>query len=153
VLVKHVERQSTPEELLAAETAAQAAADAKREADLQEMNDKRMLAAFPSERDLLASRQAQLDSIDHNIKAASNSLGVQERGLSDALAAAAAFDHEGKPIPDAEKKQIESLRKTVDTLRAYIARREKEKVDTAKKLEVDLAHYREAREKLSTPKP
>jgi len=153
VLVKHVERQSTPEELLAAETAAQAAADAKREADLQEMNDKRMLAAFPTERDLLASRQAQLDSIDHNIKAASNSLGVQERGLSDALAAAAAFDHEGKPIPDAEKKQIESLRKTVDTLRAYIARREKEKVDTAKKLEVDLAHYREAREKLTAPKP
>jgi hypothetical protein len=153
VLVKHVERQSTPEELLAAETAAQIAADAKRDADLQEMNDKRMLAAFPSERDLLASRQAQLDNIDHNIRAATNSLGVQERGLSEALATAAAFDHEGKPIPDAEKKQIESLRKTVDTLRAYVARREKEKVDAAKKLEVDLAHYREAREKLRTPQP
>ena len=153
VLVKHVERQSTPEELLAAETAAQAAAEAKREADLQELNDKRMLAAFPTERDLLTSRQAQVDSIDHNIRAATNSLGVQERGLSDALAAAAAYDHDNKPIPDAEKKQIESLRKSVDMLRAYIARREKEKVDAAKKLEIDLARYREVRERSSAPKP
>jgi hypothetical protein len=145
VVVKHIDRQRTAEELLAAEAAAQAAAAAKREADLRELTDQRMLAAYPTEHDLVIARQAQLDSIDHNIRSANNSLGVQERGLSDMLAQAASFEHNKTPVPDTLRKQIESLRKSVDSLRAYIARREQEKVDTAKKLEIDLAHYREAR--------
>lgn len=143
VVVKHVDRQRTYEELLAEE----AAMAAKREADLQEQSDKRMLAAYPTEKDLVSARQAQLDSIDQNIRAASNSLGVQERALSDVLARAASFEHEGKPVPEDVKKQIESLRNSAEALRSYVARRQKEKVDATKKFEVDLAHYREAREK------
>ncbi len=143
VVVKHVERQRTYEELLAEE----AAMAAKREAELQEQSDKRMLAAYPTEKDLVAARQAQLDSIEQNIHAATNSLGVQERALSDVLARAASFEHENKPVPDDVKKQIESLRNSAEALRAYIARRQKEKVDATKKFEIDLAHYREAREK------
>jgi len=144
-IVKHVDRQRTSEELLAAQAAAEAAAAAKREADKQALDDARMLAAYPTEHDLVLARQAQLDSIDHNIRSASNSLGVQERDLSSALATAAEYDHDKKPIPDAQKKQIEALRKSVDSLRAYIARRQQEKIDAAKKLDVDVAHYREAR--------
>ena len=145
-VVKHVDRQRTPEELFAEESAAQEAASAKRAADAQAVIDKRMLAAYPTETDLVAARQAQLDGIDQNIKAANNSLSVQERGLSDALARAASFDHENKPVPEAQQKQIESLRKSVDALRAYVARRQAEKVEAGKKLEIDLVHYREARE-------
>jgi len=153
VVVKHVERQRTPDELFAEETAAQAAATAKREADQQALTDRRMLAAYPSEKDLVAARQAQIDSIDQNIRAASNSLGVQERSLSDALASAASFDRDNKPVPDIQKKQIESLRKSVDALRAYITRRQNEKVDAAKKFDIDLAHYREAKEHARDTQP
>lgn len=145
VVVKHIDRQMTAEELLAAEAQAKAAAEAKREADLQELNDQRMLAAYPTEHDLVVARQAQLDSIDHNIRSANNSLGVQERGLSDMLAQAASYEHDKAKVPENLRKQIEAQRKTVDTLRAYIERREKEKVDSTKKFEVDLVHYREAR--------
>jgi len=153
VVVKHVDRQRTPEELFAAETAATAAAAAKHEAEMQAITDKRMLAAYPTEKDLISAQQAQFDSIDQNIRAATNSLGVQERGLSEALARAASFDREGKPVPEAQQKQIESLRKSVDSLRAYIARRQNEKVEATKKFEVDLTHYREAREHAGTAQP
>jgi hypothetical protein len=139
--------------LFAEETSAQAAASAKREADAQALTDRRMLAAYPTEKDLVSARQLQLDSIDLNIRAASNSLGVQERGLSDALASAASFDHDNKPVPEVQKKQIEALRKSVDALRAYITRRQNEKVDAAKKFDIDLAHYREAKEQARNPQP
>jgi hypothetical protein len=153
VLIKHVDRQRTPEELFAEETAATAAAAAKHEAEMQAITDKRMLAAYPTEKDLMSARQAQVDSIDQNIRAASNSLGVQERSLSDALARAASFDREGKPVPEAQQKQIESVRKSIDSLRAYIARRQNEKVEATKKFEIDLAHYREARQHAGNTQP
>jgi hypothetical protein len=153
VVVKHVDRQRTPEELFAEETAATAAAAAKHEAEMRVITDKRMLAAYPTEKDLVNAQQAQFESIDQNIRAATNSLGVQERGLSDALARAASFDREGKPVPDVQQKQIESLRKSVDSLRAYIARRQNEKVEATKKFETDLAHYREARDHAGASQP
>jgi len=153
VVVKHVDRQRTPEELFAEETAATAAAAAKHEAEMRVITDKRMLAAYPTEKDLVNAQQAQFESIDQNIRAATNSLGVQERGLSEALARAASFDREGKPVPDVQQKQIESLRKSVDSLRAYIARRQNEKVEATKKFETDLAHYREARDHAGTAQP
>jgi hypothetical protein len=145
IAVKHVDRQRTPEELFAEETAAAAAAAIKREADQQILNDKRMIAAYPTEHDFVAARQSQLDSIDQNIKAATNSLGVQERSLSDALAHADGIEHSGKPIPDTLQKQIESLRKSAEALRAYVGRRQKEKVDATKRFNIDLEHYRETR--------
>jgi hypothetical protein len=153
VIIKHVDRQRTPEELFAEETAATAAAAAKHEAEMRAITDKRMLAAYPTEKDLVSAQQAQFDSIDQNIRAATNSLGVQERDLSDALARAASFDREGKPVPETQQKQIESLRKSVDSLRAYIARRQNEKVEATKKFEIDLTHYREAREHAGTAQP
>jgi hypothetical protein len=145
-VVKHVERQRTPEELFTEESAAAAEATSKRDAQLQALTDQRMLAAYPNEKEFIAARQAQLDSIDQNIHAATNSLGVQERSLSDALARAASFDHDGKPVPDDVKKQIEALRKSAEALRAYVVRRQKEKQEATRKFEVDLTHYRDARE-------
>jgi len=153
VPVKHVDRQRTPEELFAEEAAASAAAAAKREAEAQAQRDKRMLAAFPTEHDLVAARQAQLDSIDQNIRAATNSLGVQEHSLGDALAHADGFEHSGKPVPDTLQKQIESLRKSAEALHAYVARRQKEKVEATKKFNLDLEHYREARGRDSVSQP
>lgn len=140
-VLKHVERQRTPEELLAAEAAAEAA----RKAQQEKLSGQRMLAAYPTEQDLVAARQAQLDSIDHNIHMAANSLGVQERGLSDLLAQAASYDHDKTPVPPVLRQQIETTRKSVDSLRGYIARRENEKVEAKKKLQEDLVRYRNAR--------
>jgi len=144
-VVKHVDRQRTPEELFAEETAAAAAAAAKREAEAQAQSESRMLAAYPTEADFVAARQSQIDGIEQNMRAANNSLGVQEKSLSDALAQASGYEHANTPVPDALKRQIEALRKSAESLRAYVARRQKEKTEAARKFDGDLIRYRAAR--------
>jgi hypothetical protein len=152
-VARHVDRPRTAEELQVEQASAEAAATAKRNAELQAIRDERMLAAYPTEKDFVAARQAQLDSIDQNIRTATNSLSVQEKNLSDMLARAASVEHSGQQVPDSVKKQIESLRKTAETLRKYVARRQQERTDSAKTYDIDLEHYREVRSRGASSKP
>jgi chromosome segregation ATPase len=147
LVLKHIDRARTDAERAEAETAAAAETAAKLEADRQAEADRRLLAAFPAEKDLVRARQAQVDSLDQSILAATNSLNGQEQALSDNLGHAAAIERSGKKVPDDLTKQIETLRKSAESLRHYIERRKKEKVEAATKLETDVAHYREARER------
>lgn len=147
VVLKHVERARTEEERAAAESAAAAELAAKREAERQAEADRRLLAAFPAEKDLVRARQAQIDSIEQSIVSATNSLNSQEQALSDHLANAAALERSNKKVPDNLKKQIESLRKSAESLRHYIERRQTEKVEATKKLETDVVDYRAARDR------
>ena len=146
-VLKHIERARTAEERLADEETARQAAVAKREAEERAEADRRMLAAYPTESDLLHARQAQIEGIDQSIVAETNSLNGQEQALSDNLAHAASIEHSGKKVPDALQKQIESLRKNSESLRKHILRRQQEKTDATKQMEADLVHYREARER------
>jgi len=147
IVVKHIDRARTEEERSAADAAAAAETAAKREAERLAEADRRLLAAFPTEGDLVRARQMQVDSIEQSIVAASNSLSSQEQALTENLGHAAALERSNKPIPEAQKKQIESLRKSAESLRRYIEHRQKEKVEATKKLETDVAHYREARDR------
>ena len=147
IVLRHIDRARTDAERAEAETAAAAATAAKLEADRQTEADRRLLAAFPTEKDLVRARQAQVDSLEQAIVAATNSLNGQERSLSDNLGHAATLERSGKKVPDDLTKQIETLRKSGETLRRYIDRRQKEKVEATKKLETDVVHYREARER------
>ena len=147
VLIKHVDRAKTPEELKADEAAALAAATAKREADRQAMADQQTLAAYATEKDLRTAHQAQLDMIDQSIHANETSLASQEKSLTDVLARAAALDRDGKPVPATLQSQIDVLRKNIDRQKAYIGVKKKEKDDTQQKFTVELDHYRELRSK------
>ncbi len=147
IVVKHIDRARTEEERNSAAVAAAAEASAKREAEQLAETDQRMLAAYPTESDLVRARQMQVDSIEQSIVGASNSLKSQEQALTDNLAHAAMLERSNKPVPEVQKKQIESLSKSAESLRRYIERRQKEKAEAAKKLETDVAHYREARER------
>jgi len=151
IVIKHIDRARTEEERNAADAAAAAETAAKREAERQAEADRRLLAAFPTEADLVRARQMQVDSIEQSIVGASNSLSSQEQALTENLGHAAALERSNKPIPEVQKKQIESLRKSAESLRRYIERRQKEKADATKKLEADVAHYREVRERSDEP--
>ena len=150
VVVKHIDRARTDEERAAAEAAAAAEVAAKRETERQAEADRRLLAAFPDVKDLVRVRQAQIDSVEQSIVSATNSLNSQEQALSDNLAHAAALERSNKKVPENLTKQIESLRKSAESLRHYIERRQVEKVEAAKKLDTDLAKYRAARERSSS---
>lgn len=145
LIVKHVDRAKTPEELKAADEAAKKAAIARQEAEQQAKADQQMLAAYTSEKDLRTAQQAQLDMIDQSIKATQISLGNQEKSLREVLDHAASLDRNGKPVPASLQSQIESLKRNIDDQKAFVARKQKEKEDTSTKFTIELDHYREIR--------
>jgi chromosome segregation ATPase len=146
LVIKHVDRAMTDEERKAQEATTAAAAVAKREAEQQAETDRRLLSAYPTEKDFVRARQAQIEGIEQSIATANNNLNKQEQELSDNLARAAAIEHNNKKVPPFMKDQIETLRKSVESLRGYIQRRQKEEVEAKRKFETDLAHYRELRD-------
>ncbi|HEX6834151.1 MAG TPA: DUF4124 domain-containing protein [Rudaea sp.] len=145
VIVKHVDRAKTPEELKAADEAAKQAALAKQEAEQQSKADQQMLAAYTTEKELRTAQQAQLDMIDQSIRATEISLGNQEKSLHEVLDHAASLDRSGKPVPATLQSQIESLKKKIDDQKSFIARKQKEKNDTSAKFTAELDHYRDIR--------
>jgi hypothetical protein len=147
IVVKHVERAKTAEELKADEAAAAQKAAQNRAAEEQAARDQQVLAAYPNERELVSSQQAQLDMLDQNILATELSLQSQEKSLTENLSHAAELDRNGKPVPATLQSQIESLRQNIEKQKAYISGKQKEKAESVKKFETELTHYREVRAK------
>ncbi len=147
LVVKHVERAKTPEELKADQAAAAEAAARKHAAEEQAKADQQMLAAYPTEQEFANAQQAQLDMIDQTIHATELSLQSQEKSLTDMLSHAADLDRAGKPVPETLKKQIDDLRRNIEQQKAYIAAKQSEKAERTKSFEIQLAHYREVQAK------
>ena len=145
IVVKHVDRAKTAEELKADEAAAAQKAAQNRAAEEQATRDQQVLAAYPNERELVSSQQAQLDMLDQNILATELSLQSQEKSLTDNLSHAAELDRNGKPVPATLQSQIEALRQNIERQKAYIGSKQQEKADNVKKFETELTHYREVR--------
>jgi Domain of unknown function (DUF4124) len=143
LVIKHVDRLKTAEEMQADQAAADKAAKQKRAADDQARTDEQTLAAYPNEEELVGAQHAQLDMIDQNIHATEISLQSQEKSLTEMLSHAADLDRAGKPVPDTLKLQIDALRVNIEKQKGYITTKQQEKADAAKRFEVDLAHYRE----------
>ena len=141
--VKHVERAKTAVEMKADQETAERQAEQKHATEEQATRDQQQLAAYPDERDLVSAQQAQLDTIDQNIRTTQISLDSQEKSLTDQLTNAANLERNGKPVPAAQQQQIDTLRRNIENQKAYIARKQQEKTDVAKKFEADLTHYRE----------
>jgi hypothetical protein len=147
LVVKHVERTRTSEERKADEAAAAQKAAQNRAAEEQATRDQQVLSAYPNERELVSSQQAQLDMLDQNVFATELSLQSQEKSLTDNLKHAAELDRNGKPVPATLQSQIEALRQNIERQKAYIAGKQQEKADNIKRFETELAHYREVHAK------
>jgi hypothetical protein len=145
MLIEHVDRARTAEEQKAdKETAAKAAAE-KHIAEQQAQHDQQMLAAYPNEEDLTRNQQAQLDSLDQEVRATQLSLDSQEKSLADMLGRAAELERTGKTVPPALQKQIEAQRTVVAKQKDFITAKQKERIDTVQRFADELAHYNELR--------
>src|SRR5262249_43810859 len=137
IVVRHVNRLRTPEEVKADEEAAARKAAEKRLADEQAKADQQTLAAYPTENELIDTHKAQLERIEKNIPATEVSLQSQEKSLAEMLSHAADLDRTGKPVPPALQSQIDSLRRNIEQQKNYIAAKNQEKVDVGKKNEAE----------------
>lgn len=151
LVIKRVERAKTADELVAAKAAAAKAEAERKVADQQARDDERLLSMYGDEADLKHSQQQRLDSIDQEIGAAKFSLRSQEQTLADLLDRAAEFERSGKPLPDAQAKQIAALRAQVDEHHQAITRRELERDNVVTSFQAEIAHYRELKAKRAAP--
>lgn len=144
---RHVDPPRTAEQLKADKAAEAAKKAADRAAAKQAQEDEQMLNAYPTEAELASAQAAQLEMIDQYIGSTQISLKSQEQSLSDLLSHAADLDRSGKPVPATLRSQIEALRANIEKQKAYIAVKQQEKIDSAKRFESELAHYRDLRAK------
>lgn len=153
MVVRHVGRELTPSERHAAAVAAERTAAAKRKQQQQRLADAQMLAAYPSDKDLEQSQQAQLQQIRTDIATVETNLRSQEDSLTELLARAADLEHSGKPIPAYINKRIADQRTTVNSERAALTQRRADLVNTRARFATQLAHYRALRSALQKTDP
>jgi hypothetical protein len=145
LVLRHVDRPRTADELKADALAIATATEAKQRAAAAAAADRQLLATYPTEGDLAAVHQDRLDAIDKALSNIRVSLADQEKGLDDQLSHAATFERDGKPVPNTVRQQIEALRKTIADQNAFITRREAERADLIRQSEAEMVHYRELR--------
>jgi hypothetical protein len=144
-VVRHVERAKTAEELAAAKAEAARAASAKDAADAAARSDEQLLAGYPEESDLKRAQKEKLEMLEQQVVAAQISLRSQEQVLAELLGRAAEAERTGKPLPEAEVKQLAVARRHVDEQRAMVDRRTQERDGASAKFEAETARYRELR--------
>jgi hypothetical protein len=143
--VGSVERALTPEEIATrdarlareAEEAAIAAEQAKR--------DHVLLSSYDSEEALQRSYQERFDLLEQSLATARMGIESQEKSLADLLAHAASLERAGKAVPKGIADSIAMARRQVDEQRAYMARREQERVALQSEFDQTLARYRQLR--------
>jgi hypothetical protein len=151
VVLKHVDRARTADEIAVAK-AAQARDQAARDlVDKRERADSQLLASYPAETDLKRAQQQQLDMLEQQVNAAEISLRNQEQTLADVLARAADAERGGKTLPEAQAQQLAAMRKQVDDQRLAVEHKQAERTQAGERFEQDTLRYRTLRAKADQP--
>ncbi|MGH8144874.1 MAG: DUF4124 domain-containing protein [Rhodanobacteraceae bacterium] len=150
MVVRHVARTLTPAERRAAAATAAKAAAAKRIARQQGVEDAQLLAAYPTDKALEASQQAQLGQLENEIATLQTNLRSQEDSLTELLGHAADLEHAKKPIPPYLHKRIADQRQTINAERSALAQRHDDLANTKAKFAAQLERYRTLRTKFGS---
>lgn len=146
-MVRHVARELTPAERKAAAAEAARQAAVKRAAQQQNLEDTQMLSAYPTDKDLQQSQQAQLQQIQTDIATLQTNLRSQEGTLTDLLAHAADLEHAGEPIPADVSRRISEQRESVNQERRALTQRRADLVNAQAKFATQLQRYHALRAK------
>ncbi|TAN04011.1 MAG: DUF4124 domain-containing protein [Rhodanobacteraceae bacterium] len=152
-VVRHVARELTPAERRVAAAAATREAAAKRAAQQQNLEDAQLLSAYPTDKDLEQSQQAQLQQIQTDITTLQTNLRSQEDTLTELLAHAADLEHSSKPIPPIVNKRIAEQRESVNGERNALAQRRADLANARTKFTAQLQRYRALRTKYQGDDP
>ncbi|HEU4663234.1 MAG TPA: DUF4124 domain-containing protein [Dokdonella sp.] len=152
IVVKHVDRAKTSEELAAAKAAALKAEAEQRIAEQRARDDEQLLGNYPREEDLRHAQQQQLDMLNQQIKSSQVSLRNQEQSLAELLDRAAEAERTGKELPGDQARQLAAMRKKVDLQKEAVARQEADRDRTSSHFEEEVAHYRELKARIAEAK-
>jgi uncharacterized protein (DUF342 family) len=147
VLVKRVAPAMSPDERAAAKLKEAEARSAQSEIERQAREDQQLLAANPTEADLLQSQRQQIEMIDLQIKSLQTGLQSLERSLTDLLGRAAEQEREGSAVPTRLSDQIADVRSKIDAQHKRLDRNAAEKEKTTTGFSAELDRYRALQEK------
>lgn len=147
VLIKRVPPAMSPDQRAAAKVEEATARSTEAEAERQSRDDQQLLAANPTEADLLNSQHQQIEMIDLQVKSLQTALQSLERTLTDLLGRAADQEREGKPVSAKLNTQIADVRSKIDGQHKQLSRQETEKETTTQGFSAEVEHYRALRER------
>ena len=137
----------TPDQRAAARIEAAEVRSAKDEAERQNREDQQLLAANPTEADLLNSQKQQIEMIDLSIKSLDTGLQSLERNLTDLLGRAADLERDNMAVPARLTAQIADVRSKINAQHTQMERRQAEREKTAQGFAEELDRYRALRDK------
>lgn len=144
VSVEQVDRAMTPEELAAVKAAEKSAAEKAAEAERQRKADEALLNSYASEDDLTRAYNQRMDLLAQSIDARRIEINSREQSLSKLVAQAAEMERAGRPVSDALKQMITGERAEIDRQKAFMAKKEAEKITAKSDYERDFAKYKAA---------
>jgi chromosome segregation ATPase len=147
VLVKRVAPAMSPDERAAAKIKEAEDRSTQSETERQAREDQQLLAANPTEADLLESQRQQVEMIDLQIKSLQTGLESLERNLTELLGRAADQEREGNAIPAKLANQIADIRSKIDAQHKRLDRNAAEKKKTTTGFSAELDRYRALRDK------
>lgn len=142
MLLDQQDRAKTTEELAEDAKLNAQRAEEKRQLQQQAREDKVLLATFSTVADIEKVRDERLKAIESSIRLAEKRTETIQADLNKRIQAAAEAERAGKAPNEDLLKDIESLRRQVNTNNAYIADRQKEQEDTQNKYTADIARFR-----------
>lgn len=141
--IRKVNRQLTAQERSAADKAAAQARSKQEAIDVQKRNDQQLLAAFPTEAELLTTQRLALGQLDQSVQAAKDGLQTQESSLAELLGRADDAQHRDNKVPVRLATQIKELRAQLETQREFLDRKELDRATMATAQAEQISHYRE----------
>ncbi|HET9033185.1 MAG TPA: DUF4124 domain-containing protein [Dokdonella sp.] len=147
ILVKRVAPALTAEQKEEAKVEAAAERSAQADAERQAREDQQLLAANPTEADLLNTQQQQIEMIDLQIKSLQTVLQSLERNLTDLLGRAAELERANSSVPAKLTSQIADVRGKIDHQHELLERQQAGKEKATNGFHAELERYRALREK------
>lgn len=143
IVVKRVARPLTAEERVAAAKEAERVRVKREAEEARKRNDRQLLAAYPTEADLVSAHRMHLDQLDQVIRAGVGGMQTQESTLAELLGRADELQHRGQKVPKKLADQISELRVQIDQQRNFQANRQRDRDQVVARQVVQLARYRE----------
>lgn len=109
----------------------------------QQAYDRMLLSTYLSEEDILRSRDRKLVAIDATIELTRITIEKLQDKHEKEKSRAAAFERQGKPLPERMQEDIDSLQKQLDDKQSYVASKQKERQELLDQYEADIKRFRE----------
>lgn len=146
IVIQQVAPAMSKEERAAANAAAKAEREKADEAERQRRADQQLLAANPSEADLIANQKQHLENLDQQMESMQSVLESLERNLADLLGRAADAEAKDKPVPAELNRRIGDVRGKIEQQHTAIQAQQVERDATVERFTQELDRYRNLRD-------